>query len=227
MANELHTALQQHYAGEDGRIEEPVDAYRADVLVGDVIYEIQTGSFRAIRDKLRRLARRRRVILVYPVPARKFIVRLDPETGEEVSCRRSPKRGKLLEVFYELPSVARLLKAENLGLEVVMTVERDLRRDDGQGSWRRRGVSLVGRELVEVLETHRFDAPADFLRLLPEGLPERFTVPELTEGLGIGRRLAGKMAYTLRYSGVLRHVGKRGHAFLYRRVNPRAATTKP
>lgn len=221
MANELHTALQQYYAGENGHIEEPVDGYRADVVVGDAVYEIQTGSFGAIRDKLRRLARRHRVILIYPVAARKFIVRLDPDTGEEVSCRRSPKRGKLIEVFYELPSVARLLKAENLGVEVVMTIERHLRRDDGQGSWRRRGVSLVGRELVEVVETHRFDRPRDLLGLLPEGLPERFTVPELAEGLGVGRALAGKVAYTLRYSGAVRYVGKRGRAFVYRRANPR------
>ena len=217
MPTDLHLALQQWYAGEDGAVEVDVDGYLADAVRGGVIYEIQTGSFTAIRDKLRRLARDHRVVLVYPVPQVKLIVKLDPETGEELSVRRSPKRGKPADVFDELLYIRNAMRKEKLALEVLMTVERELRCADGQGSWRRGGVSIVGHELLAIVERHRFDEPADLLGLLPEDLPERFTTADLSAVLGLTKRVAGKTAWGLRKLGVIRKVGKRGNAFVYRR----------
>jgi len=219
--NDLHIALQQYYAGDDGLTEAEVDGYRADALRDGVVYEIQTGSFTAIRDKLRKLARKHPVVLVYPVPETKFIARLDPETGEQLSCRRSPKRGRPADVFDELLYTRNALRSENLSLEVVMTVERELRCDDGLGSWWRKGVSIRGRELLAIVGRHRFDTPADLLKLLPEDLPERFTVADLAAGMGLYKRVAGRVAWTLRKLGAIRKVSKRGHAYVYRRVAPR------
>ena len=226
MPNELHIALQKHYAGDDGLIETRLDGYVIDVLRDDVVYEIQTRNFPAISAKLARLAKKRRVVLVYPLPERRFIVRLDAATGEELSTRRSPKRWKLIEVFREMPHIARHFAKTGLELEVAWTVERELRSDDGQGSWRRKGVSLKGRELVEVVKTERFAQPADFLTLLPPDLPAEFTVADLAQSAGIGRWLAGKMAYSLRHIGTIRQIGKRGNAFVYERASKRRRTRK-
>jgi hypothetical protein len=227
MPNELHIALQKHYAGEDGLIETRLDGYVIDVLRDDVVYEIQTRSFSAISAKLAHLAKRRRVVLVYPLPASRSIVRLDAATGEELSTRRSPKRWKLVEVFREMPHVARHFPKTGLELEVAWTIERELRSDDGQGSWRRKGVSLKGRELVEVVKTERFAKPADFLALLPPELPTEFTVADLAQAAGIGRWLAGKMAYSLRLIGTIRQTGKRGNAFVYECTGKRKRHRRP
>lgn len=221
MPTDLHVALQHWYAGDTGEIEVEVDGYLADAVRDDVIYEIQTGSFTAIRDKLRRLARRHRVVLVYPIPRYRFIVKLDPETGEETSVRRSPKRGTPADVFDELLYIRNALRSKNLSLEVLMTVERELRCADGLGSWRRSGVSIVGRELLAIVGRHRFHEPADLLRLLPEELPERFTTADLRAVLGLTPRVAGKTAWGLRKLGVIRKVGKQGNAFVYRRARQR------
>ncbi len=221
MPTDLHLALQRHYAGEDGVIEAPVGGYVVDAFRGGVAYEIQTGNFAALRGKLAALAERGPVVLVYPVAQVKTIVRLDPETGEELSARRSPKRGRVTEVGRELLYLAEALRHGNLALEVVLTVERDLRQDDGQGSWRRQRVSLVGRELVEVVETHRFERPQDFLRMLPEGLAEPFTTAELAAAGKLTKALAGRLAYGLWKLGTLERVGKRGNSHLYQRVRPR------
>ena len=217
MPTDLHVALQRWYAGDDGLIEADVDGYRADVLRDGVIYEIQTGSFTAIRDKLRKLAKKHAVVLVHPVPQVKFIVKLDPVTGEKLSVRRSPKRGRPAHIFNELLYLRKVIKAENITLEIVMTVERELRCDDGEGSWRRRGVSIVGRELLAIVGRMRFEEPADLLALLPEDLPERFTTGDLRELLGLPPRVAGKMAWGLRKLGLIRKVGKQGNAIVYRR----------
>lgn len=217
MPTELHLALQQHYAGPDGEIEVRLDGFKADVIVGGLVYEIQTASFSSIRRKLEKLVGKYEVVLVHPIAVQKIIVHVDPESGAEIRSRRSPRRGGPADVYKELPYLAGLLGRPGLSLELVMTVQREVRCDDGKGSWRARGVSVVARELIEVLGARRFTTPADYLGLLPAGLPEPFTVSELAQAAGTGRFLAGKAAYALRHIGALEQVGKRGNAYLYSR----------
>jgi len=215
MPTELHLALQQHYAGSDGATEVALDGFRADVIVGDDIYEIQTSSFASIRRKLEHLCQKHSVVLVYPIAASKIVAHVDPRTGTEIRSRRSPRKGRLADVYIELPHICGLLGRPGLSLELAMTAQREVRCADGKGSWRARGVSVVARELVEVLQTHRFSAPEDYLRLLPDGLPVEFTVAELAAAAGVSRSCAGKAAYALRRIGAVEKVGKRGNAFMY------------
>jgi hypothetical protein len=218
MPTELHIALQQYYAGEDGATEAQLDGYRVDVLREGVVYEVQTGSFGAIRRKVEDLSQRHPVVIVFPVAWRKIIVKLAPETGEILSSRRSPRRGTAWDVVEQLPFLAEALRHENLSLELAMTVVREIRCADGTGSWRRGGVATVGRELVEVVETVRLNTARDFARLLPEGLPEPFMVKELAAAAGVNRWLAGRMARGLKRVEALRQVGKKGNAILYERA---------
>ena len=218
MPSALHQALQRFYAGDEGLVEVEMDGYFADALRDGVIYEIQTGSFTAIRDKLHALANEHPVVLVHPIVRYKWIAKFDPETGEETSYRRSPKRAELWEVFDELVYATRLLARENISLELIVTAQCELWLDDGEGSWRRQGQSIIGHELLAILERHRFEEPMDLARLLPEGLPEQFTVPDIREAGGIRPRLAGKIAYTLREVGAIEQVGMDGQAYLYERA---------
>lgn len=217
MPSELHQALQRYYAGDDGEVEVEVDGYFADAIRDGVIYEIQTKSFTAIRDKLHELADEHRVVLVHPIPCYKWIAKFDGETGEETSYRRSPKRWQLWEVFDELVHATRVLSRENISLELIVTAQCELWLDDGEGSWRRKGQSIIGHELLAILERHRFERPHDLVRMLPEELPEQFTTRHLRE-CGIRKRLAGKIAYTLREIGAIEQVGKDGQAYLYERA---------
>jgi len=218
MPSELHMALQRYYAGEDGETEVEVDGYFADAIRDGVIYEIQTKSFTAIRDKLHELADEHPVVLVHPIPRYKWIAKFDGETGEETSYRRSPKRWQLCEVFDELVYATRLLARENISLELIVTAQCELWLDDGNGSWRRQGQSIIGHELLAILERHRFEHPQDLVRMLPEELPEQFTTRDLRD-CGIRKRLAGKIAYTLREIGAIEQVGKDGRAYLYERAD--------
>lgn len=220
MPTELHLALQRLYAGEEGVIEAPLGGYRADVLRDGICYEIQTGSFGSIRRKLEKLLVTQPVVLVFPVPQQKIIVQVDGE-GREVSARRSPKRGRAVDVFSHLLYLRELPAHPNFSLDVLLTVQRELRRKDGMGSWRRQGVSLIGRELVEVVEAQRFEQPAELARLLPPELPKEFTTAELREVLALRGGICGKMAYALRELGVIEQVGKRGNSLVYRKAKKR------
>lgn len=215
--HELHLALQQYYARDDGLTEAIVDGFRVDVLRDGIIYEIQTRSLPAIRRKLESLAQRHHVVLVIPIAQTRRIVQIDPETGEERSARRSPKRGTVQDICRDLLYVREFLNCPYATLDVVLTSERELRRNDGRGSWRRKRVSLVGRELVEVIAVQRFSAPSDFARLLPAGLEEPFTVADVSRVGGMRPWLAGRLLYALRHLGTIELIGKAGNAHLYRR----------
>lgn len=218
MTTDLHTALQRHYAGEDGLTETWVGGVKVDVLREGIAYEVQLAGFGQLRPRLEAIRASYPVVIVYPLVAARWIVHLDPASGEEVGTRKSPKRAKPVEAFGELMRIADMLADPGLAVELVWVGDRALRCADGKGSWRRKGVSLVGRELIEVRGTQRLSASEEYLALLPEGLEEPFSVAELAAALRIPRRLAGKVAYTLHRMGALTLAGKAGNAHLYQRA---------
>ncbi|OGD55580.1 hypothetical protein A3K81_05120 [Candidatus Bathyarchaeota archaeon RBG_13_60_20] len=211
----LHNQLKDLYAGEGDGVEATVNGYIVDVVRGDVLVEVQTGNFGAIRQKLHDLLRSHRVLLVHPVPLNKWIVRVDHQ-GRQVSRRRSPKRGRLEEVFYELVHTPELIVCPGLELEVVMVDAEELWADDGRGSWRRRRWSIADRRLLSVVESRVFTDPRDYLGLVPEALRPGFTAGDLARESKLSSGLAQKMVYSLRKAGLLEPAGRRGRSNLYR-----------
>ena len=211
----LHAALKARSARPGDRIEEPVDGYWIDIVRGEQLIEIQTGSFAALRPKLAHFLPGRPVRVVLPLVVDKHLVHMDGVDQRVVRRRRSPKRQREVDLFGELVHVLGHAASPGFSLELALVSVEELRCDDGRGSWRRRGVSIVDRRLIEVQQRRLFSSPAEYLALIPDALPEPFTVADLAVGIGGPRRLAGQMAYTLRHMGLMRAVGKRGNALLY------------
>jgi len=212
--NSLHEGIKRWYSRPGDAVESQIGGYVVDIVRGDLLIEIQTGNFSAIRDKLRELLRSHAVRLVHPVPERKWIVRIGSK-GEQVSRRRSPKRGRVEDVFLELVYIPELLRDDNLSLEVLLVESEDILVDDGRGSWRRRGWSLQDRRLLEVANSVVFSRPEDLLGTLPVDLLPRFTTKDLSDASGLRAHVARKMVYTLRRMGLIVREGKRGRAPLY------------
>lgn len=204
----LHASLKQWYARPGDRFEVPVDGFVIDIVRDDLLIEIQTRNFSSIKSKLHKLARSHRVRLIYPIVQEKWIVR-------GATRRKSPKRGRLEDLFWELVSIPQLLSNPNFSLEVLMIRQEEVRRYDGKRTWRRRGWVIEGRQLLEVLDRRLFVASADWLWFLPDGL-ESFTTGDLATGIATGRELAQKMAYCLREARMIELIGRRGRANLYR-----------
>ena len=211
----LHAALKAHYASADARLEVAVDGFVVDVVEGNVLVEIQTGNFSAVKGKLTALAACHPLRLVYPIAREKWLLKLPKEAGGEMERRKSPKRGRLEEVFKELVSFPELLREETFSLEVAFTQEEEVRRYDPKRGWRQHGWVTVERRLLEVVASHVFRQPGDMAALLPPGLPRPFTTADLGEGLDTSRRLAQKMAYCLRKMGAVIEVGRRRRSKLY------------
>lgn len=211
----LHAALKAWYAEPGDVFEVAIDDYVVDVVRGDLLIEIQTRHFSAMKRKLARLTEAHRVRLVHPIAAEKWIVKYGPDGLTQVDRRRSPKRGSALDVFYELVSFPQLLERDSLSIEVLLTREEEIRVNDGLGSWRRRGWSIVDSRLLEVVDRVVLASPGDCVALLPEGLPDPFTTRDVADALGEPIRLVQKMAYCLREMGAIDTVGRRGRAYLY------------
>jgi hypothetical protein len=215
----LHAALKAWYAQPGDRFEVPVEGSIIDIVRDGLLIEIQTGGFSPLRRKLAKLVEGYCVRLVYPIARDRWIVRLKGRRGTKVlGRRRSPKRGRLLDVFGELVSLPALCAHENFSLEVLLTQEEEVRRLGPGRAWRRRGWVTQERWLLDVVGRHVFETPADFAALLPDELDEPFDTAALAHGLDCPRRLAQKAAYALRKMGVLEAVGKRGNAILYARA---------
>ncbi|WP_428266977.1 hypothetical protein [Haliangium sp.] len=216
----LHAALKRWYAAPGDCFEVPVDGYQVDIVRDDLLIEIQTASFSSIRRKLRTLTPTRRIRLVHPIASERWIVKqAAPGQRGAGTRRKSPKRGRIEDIFVELVSFPELLACPNFGLEVLLVREEDVRRFDRKRAWRRRGWVTEERRLLDVVARHRFDSPEDMASLLPDELPAPFLTSDLAAAIGRPRWVAQKMAYCLRNMGVIEATGKRGNALAYERVS--------
>jgi hypothetical protein len=219
----LHASLKQWYARPGDRLEVPVDGFVIDIVRDDLLIEIQTRNFASINSKLCKLTRSHEVRLVYPVVQEKWIVRLPAKDVGIAVRRKSPKRGRLEDLFWELVSIPQLLSNPNFSLEVLMIREEEVRRYEGKRKWRRRGWVIEGRRLVEVLDRRLFGASADWLAFVPEGL-QSFTTKDLATSAATRRDLAQKIAYCLRHARMIELIGRQGRANLYRVANRTAVS---
>ena len=210
----LHEQLKEIYSEEKYPVEAAVDDYIIDVLRQDTLIEIQTGSFSAIKEKLHNLIYEHKVRLVHPVPYLKWIIRLNEE-GEKVGRRKSPKKGRVEEVFYELVYIPSLCCHDNFELEIPLVNIEEYWIDDGKGSWRRGKWSIHDRKLLHVQSKNVFKNEHDFLQLLPTNLPRKFTSWELKKETGLTKALSQKMLYCLRKMNLLEVTGKKGRSYLY------------
>lgn len=211
----LHAGIKEWYGRSGDQFEVKVDGFVIDIVRGEQLIEIQTRHFGALKHKLKRLLENHPVLLLHPIAQEKWIVRQTAE-GEPISCRKSPKKGQPLDFFSELMRIPHLLPHPNLTVGAVLTQQEEVWRDDGQGSWRRKGWSLHDHCLLDVVAMHTFAGPADLLTLLPPDLPQPFTNRQLSKLAKIRLHLAQRITYTLSRSGAVEQVGKEGRSNLYR-----------
>ena len=225
METSLHRQLKEHYAVEAGQLEVACEGYRIDAVRGEELIEIQHGSLAAIRDKIAALLEKYLVTVVKPIVARKKLIKLSKQGGEEIDSRLSPKRGKLLDVFDELVYFTRVFPHKRLTLEVVLVEVEELRYP-GHGRRRRRrenDFQVEDQRLISIVETHSFRTLRDIRRMLPRDLPAKFHTGHLAESLDVQRSIAQRMAYCMRETGAIHPVGKQGNALLYSRRKRSAA----
>lgn len=211
----LHASLKEWCAEPEDQFEVAVDGFVIDIVRDDRLLEIQTGNFASIKSKLEKLAGSHQIRLIYPIAQEKRIVKLAKENNGATSRRKSPKRGRLEDLFREMVSFPQLMANPNFSLEVLMIREEEVRRYDGKRKWRNRGWVVEEHRLVGVVEQRLFEDPEDWRAFIPKDLAT-FTAKELANAIAVRVHLAQQMVYCLRKVRIIELIGKQGRAYLYR-----------
>ncbi len=217
METSLHRTLKERYAiGGSGRPEIRVKGFRVDAVddAGRLV-EVQSGALGPLRHKLGSLLPEHRIRIVKPVVLNRRVVRRLRPDGQNMSSRRSPKRGALVDVFDDLIGVARVFPHANLEIEVLGVAIDEIRIP------RRRwpGYRVFDRCLGTIHESASLVRAADLWTLLPHGLFEQrpFMTHELAKALDRPVSFAQRVAYCLRLTGAARVIGKSGNRLIYSR----------
>jgi hypothetical protein len=212
----LHNALKFRYAGTGGETEKSMGDYVCDGVTpeGEII-EVQTGSFGPLKDKVRELAAFGPVRIIHPIIINKYIETFDA-AGHLLRKRKSPRKGSEWDLFKNLLYAPELAAVPGLCIELALIDVLEQRKEDGKGSWRRKGASISGRELAAWHSSVSLGALKDYYRFLPFASKEEFTTRDLAKKARIRPALAGKTLYVLTKIGITERVGKKGNSFLYK-----------
>lgn len=220
----LHSQLKSYFM-EDGCVTEARHGrYIIDVIKDDLLIEIQTRNFSSIRKKIENLILSDKVLLVYPIIEEKIIVKID-KSGHLEYERKSPKKGKPIDVFNELIRIPSLVNEGNFSMMLMMIHVKEFRKDDGKGSWRRKGVSLIDTELTCVEREINLKDKSDFMKLVyghagksteNASFFKEFNSKTLAKKLGINASLSRKILYSLKHMGAISECGKIGNLILYK-----------
>lgn len=73
---------------------------------------------------------------------------------------------------------------------------------------------------VAIFDELRIDTMADYLKFLPDTLPERFTSKDLGKAAKIPQNRASTLLNVLLETDVVKRVGKEGNSYLYQSNKP-------
>lgn len=211
----LHAVLKNYIDDNEDHQEIPVDNYIADIYHDGKITEIQTAQMGAMRAKLSCFLPQYPVRIVYPVPAEKWIIWIDPDTGELLKRNKSPLRGSFFHAFKELYRIRPFLKDQNLSLELLLIDLDEYRILDGWSRNKKRGSHRYERIPLRLRDRMVLTCPRDYMQLVPDDLPETFTSADFARAVRFNKKGFSTVLLLLTEMGVVRRIGKKGRYYLY------------
>ena len=211
----VHRTLKYYFCPDPSHHEIQLLGKICDAMVENTVYEIQTGSFTHLKDKLSVLLPEYPVNVVYPMIVNRFVTWVDPATGETLSRRLSGKHGSFTELLPQLYAIKEYLDHENLTLTVARIECEDVRLLDGYGAGKKIRASKYDKIPTGLLGLTELKGLRDVSNACPyfEGefkAGQIYRLLRLKEGANAWRTL--KM---LEFAGRLRRSGSDGKAALY------------
>jgi hypothetical protein len=222
----LHQKLKLRYLNQVGGTEEVTmkingKKYRIDVLDSErnTVYEIHRSNFGGrFSQKIRGLLKAPglKIVIVHPIVIKQKVTRMNK--GEILGVRKYNKHNNIYSLFEKLVHFNVEFIPQRMELDAVFVKEHLLKEFVGYSRSMRRKYMITQRDLLSIEEVIKFKTKSDFIKILPEGLPDVFTNRDLTERLNIRgkkrriHRIPGLLTYTLCRLGILHRVGKLGQA---------------
>lgn len=217
----VHAILKDMLDPDRSHQEVPVGHFIADVCNGSQIWEVQTANWGNLRHKLQAFLPEHTVTCVYPIPCSKWIIWINPETGELEKKNKSPLKGTFYQAFRELYRIRPFLSDPHLRIGLVLMDMEEYRLRDGYARDGRKGSHRYDRIPTRLEDILVLEKPEDYAVFLPESLPDTFTSKDLEKAAGVHRRTISYSQILLILSelGVVTRCGVgKNRAYLYRKV---------
>ena len=211
----LHAVVKQYLEPDPTKHEQKLGSFIVDIFDGERVFEIQTRQFRNLRAKLEALLPEYPVTIVYPMQARKWLLWINPDSGELSSPRLSPKRGQLCDVFRELYQIKPFLQHPNLSLLILQIDLEEYRFLNGWSQDRKRGSHRHNRLPLRLEHELLVANPSDYRQLIPENLSANFTSAEFAKAAHVSPTVARTTLNILLNLGHVSINGKKGRLRTY------------
>lgn len=213
----VHSVLKYYLEPDTSFHEVKTGRYVADIRTPDGIYEIQTRQFNKLRNKLEAFLPEYSVTVVYPIPHIKYLRWIDGQTGEITPARKSPKKGVFQSVFYELYKIKPYLTHPNFHLLLMLIDLEEYRFLNGYSKDRKKGSIRSDRIPTALYASETIMSVDDYKKLIPDELDDTFTAKDFAKACHVNMTIAQPAVNVLTHVGALKHIGKRGQAYLYQR----------
>lgn len=212
----VHLALKLFFEDEPSNREVRVGKYIADIKNQNGIHEIQTSGFGSMKQKLEDYLSRYDVELIYPVPEKRRIMWLSPDTGEVVREYMSPRPKKPAEIFTEFLYLGDCLLSPRLSFTLVSLATEETALLDGIGAQKRRRATIVDKLPTELLGIRHFDTPSAMAELFPYKDGDTVTGESVRSFLRAKGRSGWAALKVMEKLGILERCGKEGNKLLYK-----------
>lgn len=212
----VHLALKLFFEEEPSNREVRVGKYIADIKNQNGIHEIQTSGFGSMKQKLEDYLSHYDVELIYPVPEKRRIMWLSPDTGEIVREYTSPRPKKPAEIFTELLYLGDCLFSPHLSFTLVSLATEETILLDGDGPQKRRRATRVDKLPTELLKIRRFETPSAMAELFPYNDGDTVTGDSIRGFLRARGRRGWAALKVMEKLGILERCGRDGNKILYK-----------
>ncbi len=210
----LHSVLKFYYESDVSLHEIKIGRFFADIVTGNEIIEIQTGDLGRLGRKLDVFLKDHTVTVVHPMAKNCVISRIDPETGERISRRKSPYHADIYSAIPQLYRIRPYLSNPNLALRLVFLSVEEFRTPNC-GKWgRHKGSVRLERFPEEIHYEIDLSVPEDYRIFLPKDLPEQFTSNDLKKLTKCPN--ASLLLTILTSVGTVERIGKIRNSYVYR-----------
>lgn len=215
----IHAVIKNAYEPDEAKQEIPLEGYVADIFRDGQVFEIQTAGFDRLRKKLATFLPLYSTTIIYPIPSIKWLIWIDPVTGEYSKPRKSPLRGNIYFIFPELYKIKSYLKEENLHIHIILMEMSEYRLLNGWSKDKKKGSNRYDRIPGEITEELLLEKKEDFMQFIPEewrlDTKKKFTSKEFAQFAGISVSLSQVTLNILFDLGIVKRCGKKGNAYLY------------
>ena len=190
----------------------------ADVLIEDTIFEIQTGGFSPLREKIQWILDNTfyKIVVIHPIAETTYVNYINGKTGNIDKRQKSPVKGKFTDVANDLYFFREFIGNPRFSLVLLMMEAEQYKKNIAKEGSRRPKYRKYELIPISLLRAYVFKSIDDYKLFIPDNLPSPFCVKDYSKSSGIHGIDAYSIVKTLVHLGLLEEAGNLGKAAAYR-----------